>query len=80
MWLLRRCGVTPIFAAVSAVFMTSVLFSAAHYVGPLGEPLHLYSFTFRTLAGVFFSTLFLTRGFGVTAGSHATYDLLVGLI
>jgi hypothetical protein len=78
-WLLRRCGVTPISAGVCAVCTTSVLFSAAHYVGPLGEPFYLYSFTFRTLAGLFFSTLFLTRGFGITAGSHATYDLLVGL-
>jgi membrane protease YdiL (CAAX protease family) len=56
-----------------------VLFSLAHYVGPLGDTLDLHSFTFRFLAGVFFALLFEARGFGIAAGSHAAYDILVGL-
>jgi len=59
---------------------SSLLFSAAHYVGPLGERFELYSFTFRTLAGMFFAVLFIVRGFGIAAGTHAVYDVLVGLI
>jgi hypothetical protein len=31
---------------------------------------------FRFLAGVFFSILFIYRGFGIAAGSHAAYDIL----
>jgi membrane protease YdiL (CAAX protease family) len=59
---------------------SSLLFAAAHYVGPLGDAFDLYSFTFRTLAGMFFAILFVVRGFGIAAGTHALYDVLVGLL
>ena len=39
-----------------------------------------FSFAFRTVAGVMFALLFLRRGFGVTVGCHALYDLLVGIV
>jgi hypothetical protein len=54
--------------------------SAAHYVGPLGDTFDLYGFTFRAVAGLFFALLFLVRGFGIAAGTHAAYDMLVGLL
>ena len=53
------------------------LFSLAHYVGPLGEPLLLNSFLFRWMAGLLFSVLFYLRGFAITAYSHALYDIWV---
>jgi membrane protease YdiL (CAAX protease family) len=56
-----------------------VLFSAAHYVGPCGDPFRWLTFLFRFLAGVFFAVLFRYRGFGIAAGTHALYDVLVGL-
>ncbi len=65
---------------VAAVLLSSLLFAAAHYVGPYGDTLHLFSFTFRFLAGVFFSLLFVYRGFGIAAGTHAGYDILVGVL
>lgn len=37
-------------------------------------------FVFRTLAGVYFTLLFCFRGFGVTVGCHAAYDLFVGIV
>jgi hypothetical protein len=40
----------------------------------------LFSFVFRATAGVFFAGLFVVRGFGITVGSHAAYDLLVGIL
>jgi hypothetical protein len=39
-----------------------------------------YGFVFRGMAGVAFGTLFVLRGFGVTVGSHAAYDVLVGFM
>jgi membrane protease YdiL (CAAX protease family) len=78
-WLLERWGQTRFSASLWGVVLTSLLFSGAHYVGPLGDAFALYSFTFRTLAGIFFSLVFLARGFGIAAGAHAAYDLLVGL-
>ncbi len=78
-WCCRRLGAGPTAAAVQAVIGSSLLFSLAHYVGPLGDTFDPYSFTFRFLAGGFFAVLFSLRGFGIAAGSHAAYDMLVGL-
>ena len=79
-WGLTRAGATGPAAIGWAAIATSVLFSAAHYVGPLGDSFQLYSFTFRAVAGLFFALLFIIRGFGIAAGTHAAYDLLVGLL
>jgi hypothetical protein len=46
-------------------------------VGPYGDPFRLDSFTFRFIAGVFFSAMYLARGFGITAWTHALYDVIV---
>ena len=78
-WLAARLGAGSVAAAAWGVVGSSVLFSFAHYVGPLGDAFDLHSFTFRFLAGVFFAILFQARGFGIAAGSHAAYDILVGL-
>ena len=42
-----------------------------------GDPFRVDSFVFRTLAGVAFSALYVFRGFGITAWTHALYDVLV---
>jgi hypothetical protein len=74
---LRLLGLGRLAAGVIAVISGALLFSAFHYVGPFGEPLRLDSFVFRTLAGIGFSALYLTRGFGITAWTHALYDVAV---
>ena len=79
-WSFERLGFSTVPAACWAVVTSSLLFSAAHYVGPLGDSFAIYSFTFRFLAGLFFALLFSIRGFGVAAGTHAVYDILVGLL
>lgn len=63
-----------------AIVSSSLMFSFAHYVGPSADQFSLYGFTFRTGAGVFFAWLFCIRGFGITVGCHAAYDLLVGIV
>jgi membrane protease YdiL (CAAX protease family) len=76
----RLLKLNKTWAAVLAVLSTSFLFSLAHHVGPTGEAFRLFPFTFRLVAGLFFSGLFVLRGFGITVGTHAAYDLLVGLL
>jgi hypothetical protein len=76
----RLLQLNTTWAAVMAVVSTSLLFSIAHHVGPTGEAFRLFPFTFRLLAGLFFAALFVLRGFGITVGAHAAYDVLVGLL
>jgi hypothetical protein len=74
---LRVIGFGKVASGVVATVLGALLFSAFHYIGPLGEPLKLESFVFRFLAGMAFSALYLTRGFGITAWTHALYDVAV---
>jgi hypothetical protein len=60
------------------VAIPAVLFSVYHYLG--NEHFTFHSFVFRTLAGIYFGVVFLFRGFGITAGSHAAYDILIVLL
>ncbi len=70
----------PKWAAAMAAISTSFLFALAHHVGPSADAFNLFAFSFRAAAGLFFATVFLLRGFGITVGCHAAYDLLVGVL
>jgi hypothetical protein len=61
-------------AGFFAAIIGALVFSAFHYIGPYGDPLQLQSFVFRALSGLAFSGLYLLRGFGITAWTHALYD------
>jgi hypothetical protein len=67
----------PVLAGVLMVVISGVLFSAYHYLSPAEPPFRLRTFVFRSVAGIYFGALFLTRGFGVTAASHAFYDIFI---
>lgn len=69
----RRTVATNAVAAVAG----ALIFSAFHYVGAYGDRLELASFTYRAIAGLAFSGLYLVRGFGITAWTHALYDVYV---
>ncbi|MDE3052679.1 MAG: CPBP family intramembrane metalloprotease [Gemmatimonadota bacterium] len=70
-------GLSRATSGAIATIVGALVFSAFHYIGPYGEPLRLQSFVFRAISGVAFSVLYLTRGFGVTAWTHALYDVWV---
>jgi hypothetical protein len=57
------------------VILSGIGFSLYHYWGP--EAFEVQTFAFRTLAGIYFGAVMIWRGFGVTAGCHASYDLLI---
>jgi hypothetical protein len=73
----RVLGLGQIASNVIAVVIGALVFSAFHYVGPYGDKLELSSFVFRAVAGVAFSGLYVTRGFGITAWTHALYDVFL---
>ena len=70
-------GLGTFAASAFAVVMGALIFSAFHYIGPYGDPLEVPSFVFRTVAGLAFSGLYVTRGFGITAWTHALYDVFL---
>jgi len=61
-------------AGIIAAVVGAVIFSAFHYIGRYGDPFEIQSFAFRALSGLAFSGLYLVRGFGITAWTHALYD------
>ena len=66
-------------ASTTAAILAAVLFSGFHYIGSAADVFTWGSFAQRTLGGLYFSALFITRGFGLTAASHAIYDIIVGI-
>jgi len=81
MWGTRRLlGARTGLAATISVVVSALVFSSFHYVGSLGDTFTLASFTFRAIAGVAFSVLYVLRGFGITAWTHALYDLGLSLL
>lgn len=79
-WLLLRVGFASLLAFLLAALVSATLFAAAHNVGPYGEPFRPPVFIFRALAGVYFALIYAVRGFGITVGAHAGYDILVGVV
>ncbi len=79
-WLMGRIfHWRPAAAGVFAAIVGALIFSAFHYIGPYGDDLALASFTFRAVAGLLFSGLYLLRGFGITAWTHALYDVFLAV-
>ena len=79
-------GLSHLTSIITAVLVSAALFSAHHHIifmhGRFDQTA-VFSwppFLFRTIAGVYFAGLFAVRGFGITAGSHAFYDILAAAI
>ena len=67
-------------AYLVAAIVGALIFSWVHYIGSLGDDFHIYSFTFRFLFGLALNALFILRGFGIAAWTHALYDIMVVMI
>ncbi len=79
-------GVNQHTAVIVSVLVSAGLFGAHHHIDFLtgranqGDLFDWSKFAFRTTAGVYFAALFAIRGFGITAGTHAFYDIIATLI
>lgn len=76
-WLVKQATGGRTSAELIVAPIAATLFSAAHYVGPAGDAFALSSFTFRFLAGMWFTLVFRVRGFAVAVYTHALYDWFV---
>lgn len=64
-------------AAIIAVLVSSLIFSAIHHVGAMGDPFTLGTFLFRFFAGILLAVIYHVRGFAVAVYTHAIYDIFV---
>lgn len=62
---------------IGAILVSAGLFSAFHFIGEFGDSFSLGLFGYRVLAGTLLGTLYVTRGFGITAYAHTVYDFVV---
>lgn len=76
----RMVGMGPRAATAAGIVAGALLFSAVHYMGSLGDPFTLSSFTYRFLFGLALNALLIVRGFGITAWTHSLYDVWVILL
>ena len=76
-FVLQKVGVKAWQAVAVAALGSSLIFSAVHHLGSLGEPFTVGAFVFRTFAGLLFATIYRTRGFAIAAWTHALYDVSV---
>lgn len=57
--------------------LSSLVFSAIHYIGAYADPFKLTTFTFRFILGTLLTIIFVTRGFAAAVWTHALYDIWV---
>ena len=75
-------GMNHINSIVLSVLISAALFSAHHHIDFITgqpnatDPFNWTRFAFRTIAGVYFAFLYAFRGFGITAGTHAFYNII----
>ena len=76
-WMFRQVVTGNVTAYLLAALIGALAFSAVHYIGELGDPFEWTSFMFRFFFGLALNAIFLVRGFGLAAWTHALYDVLI---
>lgn len=77
LWLFKHFFTKKAAAYASAIILAAVIFSLVHYIGSMGDPFTFGSFLFRFLFGLALNAIYVWRGFGMAAWTHAIYDLMV---
>ncbi|MFN3530895.1 MAG: type II CAAX prenyl endopeptidase Rce1 family protein [Candidatus Brocadia sp.] len=62
--------------AIISIILGALMFTSMHYVGTISDSFTYANFTFRLLAGIFLSAIFMFRGLGIAVYTHAIYDVL----
>lgn len=64
-------------AMAAAIILSAFLFSLVHYIGSMGDAFTFSSFAYRFVFGLMLNGIYVWRGFGIAAWTHALYDLMV---
>ena len=78
--ILRRFHVGHSSSVLVGLVISSVLFSAAHHIGPFGDPFSSDVFVYRVLAGASFGAIYYFRSLAHAVYSHVLYDLYVFIV
>jgi membrane protease YdiL (CAAX protease family) len=79
-------GMKKKLAVILSVTISALLFSIHHHIFYANGQFHrgdiftVGKFVFRTAAGIYFAVLYAVRGFGITAGTHAFYNILAAVM
>ncbi len=73
------------YAFLAAAILSCLFFAMYHHIGISFSPFRTYtlesmnlrSFLFRALAGLYFAYIFKYRGYGIIAGTHSFFDIIV---
>jgi membrane protease YdiL (CAAX protease family) len=76
-WLFSKVFEKKWLVYFTAAILAATLFSAVHYIGEYGDSFALGSFLFRFLFGLALNVIYVIRGFGMAAWTHALYDIIV---
>jgi membrane protease YdiL (CAAX protease family) len=77
LFIFKRIFSKKIVAFGLAMILAAGIFSFVHYIGAFGDPFTVGSFLFRFLFGLALNAIYIWRGFGIAAWTHAIYDLIV---
>lgn len=77
LWLFKLFFTKQMSAYITAILLAAVIFSLVHFIGSMGDPFTLGAFLFRFLFGLALNAIYVWRGFGMAAWTHAVYDLMV---
>jgi hypothetical protein len=76
-YVIRALGIRHNWAVFIALVVSALVFSAAHHIGPAGEPWSTVVFTYRSLAGAIFGVLFYFQSLSHAVYTHFLYDTYV---
>ncbi len=62
---------------ITAVILAAILFSWFHFMGSFADTYDFKLLLIRSFAGILLGLIYVLRGFGIAAYSHAWYDLIV---
>ncbi|HKJ34670.1 MAG TPA: CPBP family intramembrane glutamic endopeptidase [Balneolales bacterium] len=77
MWIFKLLSFKGWAQKFAAIVSAAMIFSLAHFTGNMGDPFTIYAFVFRFLFGLALNVIYITRGFGAAAWTHALYDTLL---
>lgn len=80
-WLaIRPLRLPPRGALAAAAAVSALLFAISHF-RPIGSDDFGWALlTYRTVAGAYLATIFLSRGLGVSAGCHVLHNLVLAFV